>query len=277
MSCDISSEIMSAEPKMPKNIKSQDDRSFWDWTGRTFPSLVGAPSTRYYRECEQTLFKVFYPDLTGKKVLKTDLWDEAKNTRILHWVESQGAHVFGLDISTPMVEEAQGIFDKKQNAHFIVSDLRQIAYADESFDMIYSMGTIEHFRDYTKAVAECYRVLKPGGWIFLGVPNKLDPFLRPLLVSTLRALRLYSYGYERSFRRKALERLLEDAGFRIQGVSGVLFIPGILRMLDLYLHVKFSSATKLTAPFIAPFAWLYRKFPALRRHSYLITSIAQKP
>ncbi len=268
---------MTADEKNPHKIRSKDYRSFWDRTGSTFPSLVGAPSTRYYRECEQTLFRDFSPDLKNKKILKTDLWDEAKNTRILHWVESQGAHVFGLDISTPMVEQAQGIFREDQNAHFIVSDLRQIAYAKNSFDLIYSMGTIEHFRDYSKAVAECFRVLKPGGLILMGVPNKLDPFLRPFLVSVLRVLRLYSYGYERSFRRKDLERLLEDAGFKVQGVSGVLFMPGILRMLDLYLHVHFPVATKLTTPFIAPFAGLYRKFPSLRRHSYLITSIAQKP
>ena len=29
---------------------------FWDDTGRRFPSLAGAPSTRYYRDCEITLF-----------------------------------------------------------------------------------------------------------------------------------------------------------------------------------------------------------------------------
>jgi len=268
---------MKADKKKSLKTRSKNYRSFWDWTGSTFPSLVGAPSTCYYRECEQTLFRDFSPDLEGKKVLKTDLWDEAKNTQILHWVESQGACVFGLDISTPMVREAQGIFHEDQNAHFIISDLRQIAYAENSFDLIYSMGTIEHFRDYPKAVAECYRVLKPGGRILMGVPNKLDPFLRPLLVSLLRVLGLYSYGYERSFRRKSLERLLEDAGFKIEGVGGVLFMPGILRLLDLYFHVHFPAGTKLTAPLIVPFAFMYRKFPAVRRHGYLVTSIAQKP
>jgi SAM-dependent methyltransferase len=266
-----------ARKKQPGDNHTKPYRSFWDQTGRTFPSLTGAPSTGYYRECEQTLFREFHPDLHGKKVLKTDLWDEAKNTQILHWVESQGAGVYGLDISTPMVEEARNIFHKDQAAHFIVSDLRRIAFTDNSFDVIYSMGTIEHFRDYALAVAECYRVLKPGGMIFMGVPNKLDPFLRPLLVWLLRVFRLYSYGYERSFRRKALAQLMEEAGFEIQGVGGVLFMPGILRMLDLWFHVHIPAATKLTSPLIAPFVYLYRKFPSLRRHSYLVTSIAQKP
>lgn len=267
---------MKPDSGRAQSSQELNDRSFWDQTGRTFPSLTGAPSTRYYRECEQLLFKEFCPELAGKCVFKTDLWDEAKNTRILHWVAGQGASVFGLDISTPMVEEAQSIFRGEQRAHFIVSDLRRIAFADDSFDIIYSMGTIEHFRDYPLAVSECYRVLKPGGLLLMGVPNKLDPFLRPLLVWFMRVFRLYSYGYERSFRRKTLERLLEGVGFEIKGVGGVLFMPGILRILDLWLHVHFPAGTRLTAPLIAPFAWMYRKFPRVRRHSYLVTSIARK-
>lgn len=94
---------------MEKNLglKKPDDRTFWDWTGLHFPSLAGAPSTRYYRDCEITLFRVYCPQLKGMKVFKTDLWDEAKSTHILQWVQEQGAEVFGSDISWPIVSEAQ--------------------------------------------------------------------------------------------------------------------------------------------------------------------------
>jgi SAM-dependent methyltransferase len=228
-------------------------------------------------ECEQSLFRTFFPALAGKKVLKTDLWDEAKNTQILRWVADQNASVFGIDISMAMVQAAKAIFPENLPARCIVSDVRCIAFAAESFDLIYSMGTIEHFREYREAVAECYRVLRPGGLLFMGVPNRHDPFLRPLLVRLLRAMKLYAYGYERSFSRTALENILNEAGFKILGVSGVLFMPGLLRMLDLWLYVTFPKATKLTVPLIRPFAYLYRRFPSVRRHSYLICSIARKP
>ena len=42
-------------------------------------------------------------------------------------------------------------------------------------------------------------MLKPGGTAIIGVPNKLDPFLRPLLVHVLNALGFYAYGMEKSF------------------------------------------------------------------------------
>ncbi|MBN2408136.1 MAG: class I SAM-dependent methyltransferase, partial [Candidatus Aminicenantes bacterium] len=249
----------------------------WNQTGEYFPSLTGAPSTQYYLDCEKSLFREFCLQLRGKKVFKSDLWDEAKNTRILHWISQQGASVFALDISTPMVKQARSLFEGDGHPHFIIGDLRNIAFGPASFDVIYSMGTIEHFHDYRQSIQECYRILRPGGLILMGVPNRWDPFLRPLMVCALRACRLYSYGYERSFSRRALRRELTDAGFEPVGESGVLFMPGLLRMLDLFLHVHWRWATQLTTPLIRPFAWMYRNHPAVRRHSYLLCIAARKP
>lgn len=252
-------------------------RSFWDGTGKSIPPFHEAPSTQYYFECERTLFETFFPELRGKKVFKTDLWDEAKNTRILKWAADQGAEVYGLDISFPVVKEALNLFQRSRLAHgIIVSDLREVAFADESFDCIYSMGTIEHFREYTQALQEMYRVLKRGGIAIVGVPNKWDPFLRPVMVTFLNLWNLYGYGYEKSFSTRALECLLRDVGFEILDRNGILFMPGSLRMLDLFVHVKWPKASPLLAPLIRPFAYLYRRFPSLRRHGYLIACVVRK-
>lgn len=255
----------------------EEEQSFWDWTGEYFPSLAGAPSTRYYFECEKQLFEAFCPDLKGKKVLKTDLWDEAKNTKILRWVADQGAQVYGIDISLPTVQEAEKSFKERHSAHLMVNDVRWMALRPDSVDVIYSMGTIEHFPEYRQALQECFRILKPGGLIFMGVPNLWDPFLRPAMVKLMQALNLYSYGREKSFSRTSLEKMMRETGFRTLDMSGILFMPGILRIADLFFHVYYPPLTKITAPLIVPFAWLYRKVPALRRHGYLICSIARKP
>jgi hypothetical protein len=71
--------------------------------------------------------------------------------------------------------------------------------------------------------------------------------------------------------------MLGDVGFEILDRSGILFMPGSLRMLDLFIHVKWPKASFLMSPFIRPFAFLYRTFPSLRRHGYLIASVVQKP
>lgn len=260
--------------------KSQNSsfRSFWDGTGESMPEFHGAPSTKYYFECERTLFESFFPNLEGKKVFKSDLWDEAKNTRILKWAADRGAEVYGLDISYPIVKDSQDLFRRSSlKCGIIVSDLRQIAFDDESFDYIYSMGTIEHFKEYRQALGEIYRVLKKGGRAIIGVPNKWDPFLRPVMVTFLNWLNLYGYGYEKSFSMRQLERMLRDVGFEIHERSGILFMPGSLRMLDLFVHVKWPKASFIMAPLIRTFASLYRTFPVLRRHGYLIASVVRKP
>jgi SAM-dependent methyltransferase len=247
-------------------------RRFWHEVGEQFPDLGGAASTAYYRENEKRLLSEHVPDLARSAVLKTDLWDEVKNTRILQWVHGQGAAVFGVDISEPTVRQARAAFSDG-GLRAAVADVRSLPYRDGSFDAVYSMGTIEHFRDPETALREMHRVLRPGGRAVVGVPNRWDPFLRPLLASALQVAGLYGYGYERSFSRRALRRMLEAAGFEVVAETAILFVPGWLRMADLALHSYFRPLAGLTALAVKPFAWLDRHLPAVRRHGYLIASV----
>jgi ubiquinone/menaquinone biosynthesis C-methylase UbiE len=139
------------------------------------------------------------------------------------------------------------------------------------------MGTIEHFLDYEVAVREIFRVLKRDGAAIIGVPNTLDPFLRPLLVVMLQRLGLYAYGREKSFTPRRLRRLLESAGFQVSAQTGLLFMPGWLRMLDLWCHTRLPRLALLTGRLVRPFAWLYRRVPLVRRHGYLIAAVVRKP
>ena len=45
--------------------------------------------------------------------------------------------------------------------------------------------------NYEVAAREIFRVLKPRGTAIIGVPNKLDPFLRPLLSQLVAVVQLY--------------------------------------------------------------------------------------
>jgi SAM-dependent methyltransferase len=158
-----------------------------------------------------------------------------------------------------------------------VSDVRALPFRTDAIELIYSMGTIEHFPDVEVAVREIFRVLKPGGTAIIGVPNKLDPFLRPLLVHVLNALGLYAYGMEKSFTPAGLRRLLESSGFRVTGTTGILFMPGWVRMLDLLCHTRVPALAKLTGWLVQPFRWLFRHVPPVRRHGYLIACVVSKP
>jgi SAM-dependent methyltransferase len=255
-------------------------RAFWAGVGERFPDLDGAASTRYYASNEQRLFADYFPALDGLRILKTDLWDEAKNTRILAWASSRGARAYGIDISEPTVMEARAAFDRGPAApsrlRGAVGDVRELPFRDGSFDAIYSMGTIEHFDETERAVEEMARVLKAGGRAIIGVPNRHDPFLRPLLATLLQAIGLYGYGYEKSYSRRALKHMLEAAGLTVVDETAILFIPGWLRMLDLACHAWCRPLTAVTGMMVRPFAFLDRHVPAVRKHGYLLATVVMK-
>jgi SAM-dependent methyltransferase len=49
-------------------------------------------------------------------------------------------------------------------------DLTALSYPDNSFDLSLSFEDLEHIPDYKKAIAELYRVTKPGGHALLSTP-----------------------------------------------------------------------------------------------------------
>ena len=253
-------------------------QGFWNRVGAEFPDLGGAASTAQYREGEQRLFRTAFPELAGLRVLKTDLWDEARNTRILQWASEQGARTHGIDISTPTLLAARREFgERRQPFGGVIADVRAIPFRDGAFDAAYSMGTVEHFAETEQALAEIVRVVRPGGRAVIGVPNRHDPFLRPLLVAILYRLGLYAYGLEKSYSRAQLRRMCERAGFEQVGEGGLLFIPGWLRMLDLACWAWARPLSRLTGLAVRPFAWMERRWPRLGRHGYLIAALVRRP
>ena len=256
--------------------KNASGGAYWERIGREFPSLKGASSTAYYRQAEEDLFRELGIDFTGAKFFKTDLWNEAKNTEILMWASDQGAQVFASDISPAVATQAKECMNG-QGGGITVSDVRCLPFADNSMDLVYSMGTIEHFPDYRTAIGEIFRILKPGGQAIVGVPNKYDPFLRPLMIWLLRLARRYPYGLELSFSPRRFSKDLQNAGFQTVKTSGLLFMPGWLRMLDLYFYTRNSPMEKLTKPLVALFNQISKRFPAVRKHGYLLAVQAVKP
>ncbi len=250
----------------------------WDEIARTMPDFSGAPSTLYYRECEIELFRRHAGELRGRKFLKLDLWNEAINTRILKWVSEQGAEVYGMDISHVVSRRAKNNAQADGSSmELIRADIRELPYVDNSFDVVYTMGTIEHIDEYRHAIEEIHRVLKPGGRAIIGVPFKYDIFLRPLLVAVLEAIDKYPYAPEKSFTPSELKKDVSDSGLTVRDRTGILIVPGILRMADVFFHIHRIPLCWLTGALVKPFAWLEKKWRWPGNFGYLLTVVADKP
>lgn len=264
--------------KFSKYTTVAEARRFWEHQARCLPEFRRAPSTAYYREGEQRLLEGCLPAMEGVRLLKLDVWNEVKNTDILLWLASRGVRVHAVDISLPLIREAASRFRAHGRvARFAVGNLYCLPFKPQSFDCVYTMGTIEHAPDMGRCVAEVYRVLKPGGIAIVGVPNKHDPFLRPLLVHLLNLLRLYPYGVERSLTRRELARMLAAQGFEVSQGGGILFMPGLLRMAELCLWGKARWAGRAVGYLHWPFRLACRWLPWLSRFGYLIACVGRKP
>ncbi|XP_076033764.1 uncharacterized protein LOC143020833 [Oratosquilla oratoria] len=123
-----------------------------------------------------------------------------------------GVHVHGVDLSTNMIQiciERQGKLEpaSKSKIQFEISDISQVEYEVESYDVIYSRDTILHIKDKKKLLEKVYRWLKPGGTLLISDYCSTDKtpstdFLR--------------YVKDRGYYLKTLEdtrTLLEETGY----------------------------------------------------------------
>ncbi len=252
-------------------------REQWDRLARSMPDLLPAPSTAYYRRCEIALIQRSFGSLRGKRILKLDLWNEAVNTRILNWMKSEGAEAYGIDIS--FVTTRRALHNSNGNnspLHVAQADIRNLPFEDNSFDLIYTMGTIEHIDEYQDALGEVYRTLKVGGKAIIGVPHKWNIFLRPLLVGVLDLFDKYPYSPEKSFSSRELRRVVERSGLKVCQRAGILTVPGIIRMADLFFFRRNIPAYKLTPFFLWPFDYLETRWAWPGYVGYLIALVTEK-
>ncbi len=87
--------------------------------------------------------------------------------RDMAWMEKQGASVIGADLSEGMLAEARGIV----RGPLVQADMRQIPFADASFDGVWCMASMLHVprADAPTALGEIRRVLVSGGVLLLGL------------------------------------------------------------------------------------------------------------
>ena len=258
-----------------KQGQSQHQR--WDDIARMMPDILPAASTQYYRQREIALIQHHFGALRGKKILKLDLWNEAVNTRILNWMDFQGADTYGMDISHITAYRARlNSLSSNERLRILQSDIRSIPFENNYFDFVYTMGTIEHVEEYEIVVQEIQRVLKTGGRAIIGVPHKWDIFLRPLMVKLLDLFGKYLYAPEKSMAASELKRIVERSDLRVLCRTGLLLMPGFIRMADLYFYTRRIPLHKLTPLLLWPFEQFESRWEWTRKLGYLLVVIAEK-
>jgi SAM-dependent methyltransferase len=144
------------------------------------------------------------------------------------------------------------------------------------FDVVYSLGLIEHFADRGSIVGRHVRLVKPGGYLVLGVPNLRGIhgwFFRRLAPTTYATHEIGAMdlgGWSEFERRFALKTIFKGyiGGFeprifcRIENrtVPNLLLL-GIARGLRLMTHTVFGFVRRVNGPYASGYAMAVYRTP----------------
>lgn len=119
-------------------------------------------------------------DWKGQDLLDLGCYDGAISQGYL---DAEARTVTGIDIDEPAVLRAQQKYvDPRLSFH--VSGKERFPLEDTSVDTIFSYDVFEHVQHPDQILAECFRVLRPGGKLLIGTWGWYHPFA-PHLWSTM--------------------------------------------------------------------------------------------
>ena len=104
-------------------------------------------------------------------MLKTDLFEEAHGTGLLHVFSGQGRTLIGIEISHRVARRA---VSRNPASGGICGDTLRLPFRRHSFHLVISTSTLDHFQkrsDIQSALQEIHRILEPGGNLFLTLDN----------------------------------------------------------------------------------------------------------
>jgi ubiquinone/menaquinone biosynthesis C-methylase UbiE len=117
--------------------------------------------------------------------------------------------ITSVDISEDLLKVAR---EKAPGVEFLAGDIEHLPFPKDHFHVVCGLSVLHHL-DSTKALAEIYRVLKPGGRIWFSEPNMLNPQI--FLQKNIPLLKRWAGDTpdETAFVRWPLKRQLKRAGF----------------------------------------------------------------
>jgi ubiquinone/menaquinone biosynthesis C-methylase UbiE len=142
---------------------------FYDFVTRTAITLMGAREEDVRREflCELEIQE-------GDQVLEVSVGTGA-NLRYL----PQDAFYYGLDLSAGQLSQCRRTIKQLGlQAELLLGEAEKLPFDDNSFDVVFHMGGINFFTDPAAAVAEMYRVAKPGTKMI--IVDETDRFTKKL-------------------------------------------------------------------------------------------------
>ena len=148
-------------------------------------------------------------DLRGKKILEIG----AGTGRDSFPLVKHGAEVVQLDYSPQSLRILKNLaLEQHVEVTILGGDAFSLPFRDETFDIVFHQGLLEHFRKPRAELLlrENVRVLKKGGFFLVDVPQRYHAYT--LAKHVLMAFDKWFAGWERSFSIRELRRIVQAQG-----------------------------------------------------------------
>lgn len=193
------------------------DKKHWDsfWEGSTDVEDVYSNEDRVGRH----LIESVSPG--GKMILEVG----AGTGRDGIFLARKGAFVVSLDYSLPSLGMIGSQLNENDRIALCCGDAFSLPFRDESFDVVFHQGLLEHFRNPGDLVDENLRVLRPGGYVLVDVPQRYHYYT--LIKHAMISIGRWFAGWETEYSVGELEGLLKKHSFSVVSSYGEWFNPPI--------------------------------------------------
>lgn len=133
--------------------------------------------------------------------------------------EATNCRAYGIDLSIEAIKTAlQASSTFTVGIILAQADVHELPFKEETFDLVFSQGVLEHFSDPRSVIEEQRRVLRSGGRLVISVPQKYTAYT---LAKRHRIRKgTWPWGYESEFSFRALRSLGDSLGLRMKAVIG---------------------------------------------------------
>jgi len=112
-------------------------------------------------------------------------------------------NVHGLDQSVHQLEKAWDKLGKRDPVSFYRGDAERLPFTDDTFDVVWSSGSIEYWPDPVATLRDMRRVVKPGGQVLVVGPNNPQS---TVMQKVANAIMLF-------YDREEADRMFREAGY----------------------------------------------------------------
>jgi SAM-dependent methyltransferase len=229
-------------------LENNNTNSYWDSIARKIP--IGQDYDKllaeHYRRAHLSLISGWTVLSSHLSVLKTDLFAEAVcPSRSFTWeILKACGSITGIDISSQICEQAAQTSANLLPGHTltcVTCDLRQMPFAGDSFDIIISDSTLDHYKckkDIEIALKELIRVLKPGGTIVVTMDNKTN-FTEPLFRLWI-ILGMAPFFIGKTFSMRELKKAISGNGLEISDSDYLIHNPRFFTKLMISIFRRVS-------------------------------------